>query len=76
MAEASRCEETRGSEVTTEERDSTKKIKKTVGARQRADVWDRLYQLNRFAATLKQSGPTDDGYPVRKTVGRARPRER
>ena len=47
-------------------------IKKQVG-RTRDDVWDRLYHLNRFMAKLPRPQRPDDGYPVRKVVGKPRP---
>ena len=47
-------------------------IKKQVG-RTRGDVWDRLYHLNRFMAKLPRPQRADDGYPVRKVVGKPRP---
>lgn len=52
---------------------SSEIIKKVVGRKKPADVWDRLDQLNKFASKLKQPGTTDDGHPVRKTVGKPRP---
>jgi hypothetical protein len=76
MVEADRREEAGGSEVTTPTASSAKIVKKSVGYLKRADVWDRLYRLNQFVATLKQPRSTDDGYPVRKIVGQPRPRRR
>jgi hypothetical protein len=46
-------------------------IKKQVG-RTRGDVWDRLYRLNRFMAKFPRARRADDGYAVRKVVGKAR----
>jgi hypothetical protein len=47
-------------------------IKKCVGKKRVADVWERLYRLNRFAAKLGLLRSADDGYPVRKVVGKPR----
>lgn len=49
-------------------------LKKVVGKKKRTDVWDELYRLNVFAAKLKLWPSADDGYPVRKTVGKPRAR--
>ena len=51
-------------------------LKKVVGKRKAGDVWDRLYQLNAFAQKLKERLPTNDGYPIRKVVGKPRSRGR
>lgn len=52
-------------------------IKKVVGKKGPADIWDRLYQLNTFASKLTQSSSSgDDAYPVRKVVGKPRPGRR
>ena len=47
-------------------------IKKQVG-QTRADVWDRLYRLNRFIARISRPRLANDGHTVRKVVGKARP---
>ena len=49
-----------------------KVIKKQVG-HTRGDVWDRLYRLNRFVAKFPRPRSVDNGYTVRKIVGKARP---
>lgn len=49
-------------------------LKKVVGRKKPTDVWDELYRLNVFAAKLKLFASADDGYPVRKTVGKPRAR--
>ena len=46
-------------------------LKKIVGRKTSADVWDRFYRLNRFTAAL-QLPRERDGYPVRKVVGQPR----
>jgi hypothetical protein len=47
-------------------------IKKQVG-HTRADVWDRLYRLNRFMAKFPRRQRAGDGHTIRKAVGKARP---
>lgn len=47
--------------------------KKVVGKRKRMDVWDELYRLNSFAANLGLRDAANDGYPVRKVVGKPGP---
>ena len=49
-------------------------FKKIIGKKKDADVWDQLYRLNVFAAKLKLLPSADDGYPVRKVVGKPRAR--
>ena len=49
-----------------------KVVKKQVG-QTRGDVWDRLYRLNRFVAKFPRTRSVDNGYTVRKIVGKARP---
>lgn len=50
----------------------SKKIKKVVGKKRPADVWDRLYQLNKFTSKLGLMRAGCDGYAVRKVVGKPR----
>ena len=52
--------------------DDFKKLKKVVGKKRPADVWDRLYQLNKFTAKLGLMRAACDGYAVRKVVGKPR----
>ena len=47
-------------------------IKKQVG-QTRADVWDRIYQLNCFIGKFSRPRLANDGYTVRKVVGKTRP---
>jgi hypothetical protein len=49
-------------------------LKKVVGRKKRGDIWDQLYQLNLFAANLGLLRAANDGYPVRKVVGKPRAR--
>lgn len=48
-------------------------LKKVVGKKKPIDVWSELYRLNTFAANLDLRRAANDGYPVRKTVGKPRP---
>jgi hypothetical protein len=52
--------------------DDSQKIKKVVGKEQTADVWDRLYRLNKFASNLGLMRAARDGHSVRKVVGKPR----
>ncbi|MEY2495863.1 MAG: hypothetical protein QOJ45_2355 [Verrucomicrobiota bacterium] len=56
------------------QRGSVERLKKVVGKKKKGDVWNELYRLNTFAANLGLLRAADDGYPVRKTVGKPRPR--
>jgi hypothetical protein len=47
-------------------------IKKTVGQEKSLDVWEKLYQLNRFVAKFPQSRLADDEHTLRKVVGKPR----
>lgn len=49
-------------------------LKKVVGKKKPRDIWDQLYQLNIFAANLGLFRAANDGYPVRKVVGKPRAR--
>jgi hypothetical protein len=49
-------------------------FKKIVGKKKSTDVWDELYRLNSFAVNLGLQHAANDGYPVRKIVGKPRPR--
>ena len=52
---------------------STELVKKVVGKKKLESVWAELYRLNTFAANLGLRRAADDGYPVRRTVGKPRP---
>lgn len=51
-------------------------LKKVVGREKTKtrDIWDKLYQLNVFAANLGLLRAANDGYPIRKVVGKPRAR--
>jgi hypothetical protein len=46
--------------------------KKVVGKKKPSDVWSDLYRLNTFAANLGLFRAENDGYPIRKIVGKPR----
>jgi hypothetical protein len=52
----------------------TEFLKKIVGEQKSESVWAQLYRLNLFAANLGLQRAADDNYPVRKVVGKPRPR--
>ncbi|MEY2497709.1 MAG: hypothetical protein QOD12_1265 [Verrucomicrobiota bacterium] len=54
--------------------ESAEHLKKVVGKKRRDNVWNELYQLNIFAANLGLLRAADDGYPIRKVVGKPRAR--
>ena len=57
------------------EQGSIERLKKVAGKKKGDDdVWTQLYRLNTFAANLGLLLKADDGYPVRKTVGKPRSR--
>lgn len=49
-------------------------LKKVVGKKKPRDMWDKLYQLNTFATNLGLLRAANDGYPIRKVVGKPRAR--
>lgn len=49
-------------------------LKKVVGKKKPLDVWSELYRLNTFAANLGLLPAANDGYPLRKVVGKPRAR--
>jgi hypothetical protein len=49
-------------------------IKRTVGKKREEDVWDKLYRLNQFMATLPNESPEEHGHSIRKVVGKSWPR--
>jgi hypothetical protein len=49
-------------------------LKKVVGKKKPSDVWNELYRLNAFAANLGLLRSPNDGYPIRKVVGKPRAR--
>ena len=49
-------------------------LKKVVGKKKPLDMWDELYRLNTFAANLGLLRAANDGYPLRKVVGKPLPR--
>ena len=53
---------------------STELLKKVVGRKKPGDMWDELYRLNAFAANLGLLREANDGYPIRKVVGKPRAR--
>jgi len=56
------------------DRESAEHLKKVVGKKKRGDVWNEIYQLNIFAANLGLFRAANDGYPIRKIVGKPRAR--
>ena len=52
--------------------DSAEPLKRVVGEKKPMDVWDELYRLNIFAANLGLFRASNDGYPIRKVVGKPR----
>lgn len=46
--------------------------KKVVGRKKPSDIWSDLYRLNTFAANLGLFRVANDGYPIRKIVGKPR----
>ncbi len=57
------------------EEDSTEPLKKVVGKKKPCDIWSELYRLNIFATNLGLLGEPNDGYTVRKVVGKPRQSE-
>ena len=53
---------------------SAEPLKKVVGEKKPSDVWSELYRLNTFAANLGLLRAANDGYPIRKVVGKPRAR--
>jgi hypothetical protein len=53
---------------------SAEPLKKVVGKKKPDDVWNELYRLNTFAANLGLLRSANDGYPIRKVVGKPRTR--
>ena len=53
---------------------SAETLKKVVGKKKSGDVWDELYRLNTFVANLGLLRTANDGYPIRKVVGKPRTR--
>ena len=53
---------------------SAEPLKKVVGKKKPSDVWDELYRLNTFAANLGLLHAANDGYLIRKVVGKPRAR--
>jgi hypothetical protein len=53
---------------------SAEPLKKVVGKKKTNDVWNELYRLNKFATNLGLFRSADDGYPIRKIVGKPRAR--
>jgi hypothetical protein len=51
-----------------------KHLKRVVGKKKPGDIWNELYRLNTFAANLGLLRPANDGYPIRKVVGKPRAR--
>jgi hypothetical protein len=47
-------------------------LKKVVGKKKPQSVWLELYRLNTFADNLGLRHAADDGYPVRRIVGKPR----
>lgn len=56
------------------EKELAEPLKKVVGKKAPSDVWSELYQLNTFAANLGLLRAANDGYPIRKIVGKPRAR--
>lgn len=52
--------------------DSAEPLKKVVGEKKPIDVWDELYRLNTFTENLGLFRVSNDGYPLRKVVGKPR----
>ena len=73
MAQADRREEAGGSKVIMPDKRSSELLKKVVGKEKPQNVWAQLYRLNMFAANLGLRRTVDDGYPVRRIVGKPRP---
>ena len=53
---------------------SAEPLKKVVGKKKPDDVWNELYRLNTFAANLGLLRSANDGYPIRRIVGKPRAR--
>jgi hypothetical protein len=74
MAQAHRRQEAGGNKVAMIDQKPDRHLKKVVGKKKSGDLWDELYRLNTFAANLGLLRPANDGYSIRKVVGKPRAR--
>jgi len=56
------------------DKQSTDLPRKVVGKKKHESVWAELYRLNTFAENLGLQRAANDGYPVRRIVGKPRSR--
>ncbi|PYJ85729.1 MAG: hypothetical protein DME70_09155 [Verrucomicrobia bacterium] len=56
------------------DKQTSERLTKIVGRKKTETVWAKLYRLNEFATNLGLDRAANDGYPVRKVVGKPRPR--